>query len=675
MKKILIFAGTTEGRRVSEILSENKINHTVCVATEYGEMLIEKNEFVNVHCERMDAEKMNSFIKEGAFETVIDATHPYAFEVTKNIKEAVSKNNQGIKYIRLKRNTGIDIQNETIRFFDSNEECAKALEETKGNILLTTGSKELSVYANNPDLKERLFVRIIPGEESLKICNTLGISGKNIIAMQGPFSSKMNEATIDMYEISVMVTKQSGIAGGFPQKAESAKNKNIPLFVIGCPVEDEGLSIEETLKEINVKACGKEAAKIHIDLIGAGMGNPDLLTKKASKAIDEADVIIGAKRLLEIFETNARKLPLYMAGDIIPAIKEIQSEGRTKKIAVLFSGDSSFYSGASPLYEALTEEIKKGGIVADIAVIPGISSISYLSSKIGISYSDALILSIHGRRLKNIAKRIKHSRKTFLLVSGLNDIKLLGEKLVDSGIDNVKIYAGGNLSYEDEEIFVLTPKECVSFDREGIYTLYIDNTESEERRAALGLKDGEFERNETAMTKEEVREVSICKLRPRKDSVIWDIGCGTGSIAVECALLSDEIIVYGIEMKDDAVEIIDRNKEKFGLENINVIKGKAPDALKDLPAATNAFIGGSGGNLNGILNMLYKVNPNMRVVINAVTIETMCEMKKIPDNFEVKDFEIIQMQVSRANTAGEYHMMKAENSVWICSFDFDPVSL
>ena len=262
MKNILIFAGTTEGRKVSEFLSKNRIKHTVCVATKYGEEMIEKNEFADIHCDRMDEGEIKSFLLEHTFDLVIDATHPYAFEVTRNIKQAIEEINGKVRYIRLMRDMGNNTDNEMIKYFNSNEECAKALTHTNGNILLTTGSKELSLYAENEAIKDRLFARVIPSEESISICNSLGITGKNIIAMQGPFTEGMNEALIDMYDISVMVTKQSGVTGGFFEKADAAKKKNIPLFVIGLPESEEGISLNEVLKELKEEILTKEKPEL-----------------------------------------------------------------------------------------------------------------------------------------------------------------------------------------------------------------------------------------------------------------------------------------------------------------------------------------------------------------------------------------------------------------------------
>ena len=696
MKNILIFAGTTEGRKVSEFLSKNNIKHTVCVATKYGEEMIEKNEFADIHCDRMDEGEIKSFLLEHTFDLVIDATHPYAFEVTRNIKQAIKEINGKVRYIRLMRDMGNNTDNEMIKYFNSNEECAKALTQTNGNILLTTGSKELSLYAENEAIKNRLFARVIPSEESISICNSLDITGKNIIAMQGPFTEGMNEALIDMYDISVMVTKQSGVTGGFFEKAEAAKKKNIPLFVIGLPESEEGISLNEVLKELKEEILTKEKTELtaqkesnpdsskktdssdsnvfgiknEISLIGIGMGDESLLTMEAKEAIESADVIFGATRLIDSASNQtAQKYPLYLSKDIIPKLTEIKESMDKFKTAILFSGDSSFYSGATSLYEALNApEIKSG---FNIRIIPGISSISYLASRIGVSYSDANILSIHGREIKNIAKRIAVSKKTFILLSGAKDINALSEKLKSEGLENLKLTVGRNLSYPDEEIKDITLDEAKTFDKDGVITLFIENHDAKKKRSTHGLKDNCFLRNTTPMTKEEVREVSICKLRLNDDSILFDIGSGTGSIAAECALLSADSEVIAIEKKDEASDLIEENIKKFNLENISLIRGSAPEALDGLKTPTHAFIGGSSGNLKEILDKLSLMNPSMRVVINAITIETLLEIKKIPELFKVKDFEIIQMQVSRANAAGDYHLMKAENGVWICSFDFD----
>ncbi|MBQ8039985.1 MAG: precorrin-6A reductase, partial [Lachnospiraceae bacterium] len=227
MKEILIFAGTTEGRKLSESLAASGINHTLCVATEYGEIVLKENSFMTVHRGRMDEEQIREFIQNGKFEAVVDATHPYANIVTNNIKSAMEEMN--IPYLRLKRELNTSQKEENVTYFETNEACAKELEEIQGNILLTTGSKELKKYCVSEDVKNRLFVRVLPGMESLSLCMEQGIKGKQIIAMQGPFTTEMNEAMIRQYGISCLITKQSGTSGGYYEKLEAAKKTGISV--------------------------------------------------------------------------------------------------------------------------------------------------------------------------------------------------------------------------------------------------------------------------------------------------------------------------------------------------------------------------------------------------------------------------------------------------------------
>jgi len=185
------------------------------------------------------------------------------------------------------------------------------------------------------------------------------------------------------------------------------------------------------------------------------------------------------------------------------------------------------------------------------------------------------------------------------------------------------------------------------------------------------IPDSDFIRGSLPMTKEEVRHVSVCKLHLEKNSVVYDIGSGTGSVAVEIARLSPDISVYAVEVEQEGIELIKTNAEKFGCANVHPVHTLAPDGLEELPIPTHAFIGGSKGNLKEILSLLRTKNPEMRVVITAVSLETISELQSIQKEFPVKDDEIIQLGVSRAEKVGSHSLLKAGNPVFICSFTFD----
>lgn len=676
MKKILIFAGTTEGRTLSETLAQSGIPHTVSVATEYGEMVMKEDPLAEVLCGRMDREAIAGLLAEKAFEVVVDATHPYAEVVTKNIKEAAAET--GVSYLRLRREDSGDAKNGDIRYFDFHEACADALKEIGGNIMLTTGSKDLGTYCCREELRERIYARVLPGMESLEICMKNGISGKQIIALQGPFSVEMNEALIRQYQISCLVTKMSGKSGGYAEKILAAESCGIPVFVVGQakPLADgESFGVVcERLEELCGISIRKECC-FEITLAGIGMGSHGCMTEEVSEAVRNADILLGAERMIAPFSARSEKKPYYRADQIIPYLKEIQKTSaatETLHVAVLFSGDSGFYSGAKTLFHALQAEIQSGALKGQVRILPGISSVSYLAAAIGESYQDAEILSIHGRTVPNLMRKLASCPKAFLLLSGAADLRTLGESMTAFGLASCEITAGVQLSYPEQQILSMTPEMCREFHADGLITCLIKNPAAVPAAACHGIPDSEFIRDKVPMTKEEVREVSICKLHLRRDSVVYDIGSGTGSIAVEMAGLSDQMQVFAIERKAEAVSLIHKNKKKFGLENIAVIESEAPDGMDSLPVPTHAFIGGSGKRMDGILDMLYQKNPSMRVVINAVTLETMTEMQRVISEYPVRNEEIVQMQVNRSKKVGGYHMMQAENPVWICAFDFVP---
>lgn len=684
MKEILIFAGTTEGRILSEVLAKAGIQHTVCVATEYGEALLRQNPFANVHHGRLNQEALEHLLENGQFAAVVDATHPFAREITDNIQTALKKTGISIPYLRLKRDC-ITAKAGNITYFQTNEACAKALENTQGNILLTTGSKELSKYCVSEEVRNRLYIRVLPSTESLLICMEQGICAKQILAMQGPFTVELNEALIHQYKISCLVTKESGVTGGYPEKIKAAQKTGAQVFVIGCPAEAQGKSFIEvcrTLEAISGKKldlCIDEVQGIrfNITLAGIGMGHADCMTKEAEQAVHRADILFGAQRLLENIDTKAERFPFYQAEQILPVLYRMQAQNElqtTKNVVILFSGDSGFYSGCQSLYAMLESEIRRKHLSASLRILPGISSAAYLASCIGESYQDAAVYSTHGKKLCNLVRRIQSSPKTFLLTSGVKDVNWLGRVLTDAGMAECEIITGYQLSYKEQRIASYTPSECSELKEEGLYTCLVKNPCAVHRKLTHGLAEKAFIRDKVPMTKEEVREIGICKLYLRDKAVVYDIGSGTGSVAIEIAGLSDDIQVYAVERNPDAVSLIQRNKEQFELENIAVISAQAPEGLAGLPTATHAFIGGSGGKLKEIMAALRQINPAMRVVVHAVSMETICEVREILSDLTktgcIEGDEIVQVQVSRVKKVGKHHLMQSENPVWICAFSF-----
>lgn len=516
MRRIVIFSGTTEGRVLSDALVTRGIPHIVCVATDYGEEVMASDAHREVRVGRMTRAEMETFLAAHASH-VYDATHPYATEVSENIRAAAQA--AAVPCVRVmrdgtdetgKQNTPNPEQRTSganIVYRGSAGDCAEYLRHTSGNIFLTTGSKELKRFASDETLRERLVARILPGEESLRLSREAGLSGWQIIAAQGPFSTEFNRAILRDYDIAILVTKESGAAGGYTEKLEAAQCEGVEVVVIARP-EETGRTIEDVLREIdrgNMCASGidrgnmcaseinqdsEQASKqdealdrvsgmdhghgsehvpCQIDLVGVGPGDPALLTGAARAAIDAAELLFGAKRVLAPY-ADARAVPGYRAEQILPVLLA----RRPRRAAILFSGDTGFYSGARTLLPRLAEGLDAAGIQHEIHVHPGISSVSYLAAKCSVPYSDAAICSLHGAGgdaavMEDVMEQIRHHADTFILLSGIDDVRSLGDVLLRSGLDACEVVLAEHLSYPEERIRMLSPAECRRLNKAGLY--------------------------------------------------------------------------------------------------------------------------------------------------------------------------------------------------------------
>ncbi len=662
MSKPLIFSGTTEGRTLSEKLTASGISHIVCVATEYGGLVMEPSDHADVRTGRMTALEMYDLIKSEAGK-VFDATHPYAHDVSHNILTACRAADH--EYVRILRKTDSELfpKDADIHLFDSAASCAAALKTTEGNILLTTGSKELGVYSNDEGIRSRLYARVLPSHESIALCEEAGLNGRQIIAMQGPFSMETDLALIRQFDIRVLVTKSSGIAGGAPDKVRAAAKAGIPVYMIGRPDEEGGLSVEDAL----ARYFGIRSS-MQVDLVGTGPGSSGLLTADAREAISKVNMLFGAPRMISAYE-GRKAYPYYRAEDIIPVLER----EKPARAAVLFSGDTGFYSGAEKLAPSLKEWARASEVECSVRVHPGISSFAYLAAKAGMSYQDAQLVSMHGclgdkAALERTLRTVSHSEKTFVLLSGPEDVRLLGDGLVNRGLGQVHIILGYQLSYPEEIVGLIHAEDCDKVAEPGLYTALIVNDDPESAAVFAAVSDDEMIRGSVPMTKENIRHLSVVRLGLTEGAVVYDIGSGTGSVACEIAVQGNGLKVYAIEMKEEACGLIEQNAANLGLSNIKIIRGKAPEAFEGLEPPTHVFIGGSSGELHAILRSLSGMGGSVRVVINAVSLETMAEIQRAVSEFDVSDLSIEQISVSRSREIGDHHLMTAENPVMIASF-------
>ena len=239
--KIFLFGGTAEGHLLAERLAEAGNFVTYAVATEYGQAVLEPRDNLTVLVGRLTAGEMAERLE--GFDVVVDATHPYADKVSENIRAAAEQ--MATPYYRLLRPRE---EAEDVLWADSPADAAAKLQNLPGNVLLTTGSKDLKTFTAVKDYPSRLFVRVLPSVESLTAALSLGYPASHVICMQGPFPQALNQAMMEAVGAKVLVTKDTGKAGGFLEKAEAARAAGAKLLVIRRPTEETGYTLDALLE-------------------------------------------------------------------------------------------------------------------------------------------------------------------------------------------------------------------------------------------------------------------------------------------------------------------------------------------------------------------------------------------------------------------------------------------
>lgn len=653
MEKVLIFAGTKEGRILAEHMCQFVREVHISVATEYGEEVLPKHLKLSIRKGRLSELQMETLLKEKDWNAVIDATHPYAVEVSANIKKACEV--VGRKYLRLlrKSSSGEEIGCKTF-YASTKEEAIEYLNGQKGNILLTTGSKELNDYVRMIHDKSRIFARILADAKTVEECRNMGLKGHQIICMQGPFDTLLNEAMLKQVNAKFLVTKDTGKEGGFLQKLEGAKRADATAVIIKRPTEEEGYSMQVLLQELGLPSLKEN--KQTISILGIGMGSLESMTIEAYQACLQADVIVGAKRMVEALECFQKPtFNMYQPNEILDFLN---NNKEYKNVVVAFSGDIGFYSGAKKLLDLIdTEEY-------EVRFVCGISSVVYMSSKLKMSWQDMKLISVHGR-MQNLIDAVRTHEKVFSLIGKKEGICELARELLTYGMETVTMHVGYQLSYPEESVFTGNPADFIDYDKDGLSVVVLENPDAVQQVVTHGISDDVFVRGEAPMTKEEIRSISLSKLALTKHAVVYDIGAGTGSVGIECALQIPQGTVYAIEKKEKALELLKENKRKLQVANLEIISGIAPMVLEDLPMPTHAFIGGSSGNMEEIIEVLLSKNPKIRIVINAIAMETVAEVMELIKKQEFVVRDIVSVSVGKSKILGNYHMMMGQNPVYI----------
>lgn len=391
---------------------------------------------------------------------------------------------------------------------------------------------------------------------------------------------------------------------------------------------------------------------MQVTLAGLGCGTAATVTEEVRQALAGAEVLVGAARLLESLpETfTPRRVRAVRPREIVEALRASGCE----RACVLYSGDSGFYSGARVLLPLLAEENM------EVRVLPGVSSVQYLSAKLGRPWQDWLLRSAHGVDCDAVEAVCRGVPVCFLTGGALGPGGLC-RRLAEAGLGNLPVTVGEKLSYPEEQILPGTASDFAGREFAPLSVLLAEAAPTHPRRAP-GIPDGEFQRGKVPMTKQEVRAAILAKLSVGPEDVCWDVGAGTGGVSVELALQARA--VWAVERNPEALELLRANREKFCAWKLRIMEGPAPEALRGLPAPDAVFVGGSGGELPSIMQTVHDANPRARICVSAIALETLhtASERLTALGYET---EITQIAVSRCRPAGTLHLLTAQNPVFL----------
>ena len=405
---------------------------------------------------------------------------------------------------------------------------------------------------------------------------------------------------------------------------------------------------------------------------GIGPGAANYVIPEVDHWVQQARLLVGGRRALELFRDFKGRILQVTKDyqDLFPEIAMHLSKGQT--VVVLVSGDPGIFSLMSNI---------KNEFPNAILVVPGISSIQMAAARLQTTWDDATILSIHHKLPENLLLELNSKEKIFILTGPIYDPVYLLDCLVKQGILDCRIAICADLSSPDEEVISI---DLSNLSIQEIETLKLALTRFKKRSVVFyfersvghhpelvysGLGDQQFQRGTVPMTKEEIRAISLSKLRIQPDSIVYDVGSGTGSIAVQAAMFAYRGVGYAMDHKPEAIKLTRSNALQFGLKNVVSIEGKAPGCFP-IQKADAIFLGGTGGYLQSLFKAaLEQLNPQGRIVLNAVSIDTVTQMWDLIGQHPELEIEVIQAQIATAEPLGQTRIWKGRNPVTIFTLE------
>jgi len=395
-----------------------------------------------------------------------------------------------------------------------------------------------------------------------------------------------------------------------------------------------------------------------IHVIGAGIAGQEGFTPHALELINKSELLFGAERLLKLFPNfSGEKFPLddSKLAEMVSRLQDCDS-----RVVVLASGDPLFFGLGRYLLRNLAEEL--------IEFLPNVTSVQYAFAKIREPWDDSVFISVHDRELKDVVDRIVANDKAAILTDGVNTPGMISRELLSRRRSGYKAYLCENLGTSAEKIRVTNIKGLLELDVAPLNVLILIREYEDDSQAYIptfGIPDEEFFSIKKLITKEEVRVVTLAKLKLRHDMCLWDIGAGSGSICVEADHLLPDGRIFAIERNEECCQFIKENLQKFNTRNVVLIEGGAPDCLDELPDPDCVFIGGSGGNLWEILDTVdLRLVVGGRIVLNASTLDTLTSANEYFGNAGYK-VEVVTVNIARTRPHSNYKMFEAYDPVYI----------
>jgi precorrin-6Y C5,15-methyltransferase (decarboxylating) len=398
-----------------------------------------------------------------------------------------------------------------------------------------------------------------------------------------------------------------------------------------------------------------------VTIIGMGL-TPKDLTAEHLKVIEEADILVGGKRLLEHFaQCSAQKKTIDK--NIKDVIDFVKNRMTSQSIVVLASGDPLFFGIGARLVQALGAE--------NVVIYPNISSVAAAFARIKEPWSKVRVVSLHGRNNESaLFKALEKENVVAVFTDPNNSPARLAQRLKEEDFVNFKMCVLESLGSTEERIdwYRLDRAAEMTFAEPNLAILKRSSKDLKWMKPLhLGLPDNYYHHQQGLITKSEIRAITLSKLRLLKDHVLWDLGAGSGSVSIEASLLVPAGKVFALEKNPERIQQIEINKRRFGVNNLEIVQTVLPQGLGELPRPDRIFIGGGGQDLGKIINAAVTfLKPDGLVVVNTVLMQN---LQAAAETLKALDFKTskVQVQISRSQDMPWGDRLEAQNPVWIIS--------